>query len=137
MDSWQNFEWNFGPTFLLMFKEGFIEGVTTPCPHPVSKECPDYIVYLYNIFKISRREFFSLFPGGNQSQGKISRREIIRREKWKVSQYSCLTPLCLPPSHRSMYDSTVAALVGYNHNASSTLKVNTSHLNDFLFVFGA
>ena len=40
------------------------------------------------------------------------------------------------PSHRSMYDSTVA-LVGYNHNASSTLKVNTSHLNDFLFVFGA
>ena len=35
MDSWQNFEWNFGATLVLIFKDGFIEGVKVALTHPV------------------------------------------------------------------------------------------------------
>ena len=35
MDFWQNSEWNFGATLVLMLKEGFNEGVTVLGPHPV------------------------------------------------------------------------------------------------------
>ena len=46
LDFWQNSEWNFSATLILMLKEGFNEGVTVLGPHPVRSRVRSWMIIL-------------------------------------------------------------------------------------------